>query len=64
MQSNIQFEKKARISDDGLEVVMSVEDFKNLIRYINELKDAVNKLNAEIEAYNKRFANDKDSRDK
>ena len=56
MESPIPFTKSVRVSDDSLEVTMSVIDFQRLIHYVNDLKDAVEKLNAEIESYNKRFA--------
>ena len=45
----------AKISDDGKEVVLTVEDFTKLIQYVNRLEEANAKLNAEIEAYNKEF---------
>ena len=41
---------------EGAEVVMSVEDFRQLVRYCKELQDANTKLNAQIEAYDAQFA--------
>ncbi len=54
----MKLEEKVRINEDLKEVVMSLKDFKELIRYVNELKSANDKLNQQIKEYNERFTND------
>jgi hypothetical protein len=50
----IDFERAAEVR--GEEVVMSLGDFRKLIAYTNRLKEAVDRLNAQIEAYDAQFA--------
>jgi uncharacterized protein YlxW (UPF0749 family) len=52
----MKFDDLIRTTGDGKEVVMKVEDFARLLAYVNRLKEANEKLNEQIRAYNAKFA--------
>ena len=51
--------KAIRRNNDEIEVILSADDFKTMVKYIKDLEEANKKLNEEIEEYNREFANAK-----
>lgn len=54
-------EKKVKVHNDKKEVVIDLAEWHRLIAFIDDLKEANDALNRQIEEYNREFANKKKS---